>query len=64
VERWATQLSGIAAKVDGFDFYGLTTTEGSPVTDLNDMLRIDHDCWEQNRETIENVMSLVLERKS
>lgn len=62
-ERWSKQLNGIA-EVDGFDFYGLITTEGSPVTDLNDMLRIDYDCWEENKTTIAGVMNFAPERKS
>jgi hypothetical protein len=56
-ERWAEQLNGIASKIDGFSFGGLSDTEGSPVTDLNDLLKVGCD-WEENRELIENVMNL------
>jgi hypothetical protein len=60
-ERWAKQLSGIASKVDGFAFGGLTDVDGSSIGDLNQLLRVDCDCWEANRETIEGVMSFALE---
>lgn len=55
-ERWAGQLQGIATKIDGFDFTGLIQTDGQPVTDLNDLSRIDYDCWEANRDRIESIM--------
>ena len=36
-KRWAIQIHGAGAvSVDGFDFSGLTRTDGKPVTDLND----------------------------
>jgi hypothetical protein len=54
--RWQAQLDGIAAKVDGFDFSELTQTDGQPVKDLNDALRIDYDCLEINEATIEAIM--------
>lgn len=60
-ERWAAQLSGIASEVDGFSFGGLTDIEGSSIGDLNQLLKVDYDCWEANREIIEGVMSFALE---
>jgi Toprim-like len=55
-QRWAEQLAGVAAKVDGYDFTGLIQTDGNPVKDLNDLLKIDYDCWEQNQNRIESIM--------
>jgi hypothetical protein len=60
-ERWDRQLYGVAAKVDGFDFIGLTDTEGSSIGDLNQLLDVDYDCWEEHRETIESVMNFAVE---
>jgi hypothetical protein len=59
--RWAAELDGIASEVDGFSFIGLTDVEGSSIGDLNQLLKVDYDCWEANRETIEGVMSFALE---
>jgi hypothetical protein len=60
-KRWAAQLKGIALKVDGFSFDGLIKDDGLPVTDLNDLNRIDCDSWEAHRFTVEGVMDFVLE---
>jgi len=60
-ERWAAQLDGIASEIDGFSFSGLTDIEGSSIGDLNQLLKVDYDCWEANRETIEGVMNFALE---
>jgi hypothetical protein len=30
--------------------------DGQPAKDLNDLLRIDYDCWEPNKATIEAIM--------
>jgi CHC2-type zinc finger protein len=60
-KRWALQLREIARKVDGYRFDGLTQADGTPVCDLNDLLRVDYDCWEQNREVIESVMDFATE---
>jgi hypothetical protein len=67
-ERWAGQLYETASRVDGFSFGGLTSitdetdeTEGSPVTDLNDLLTVSYDCWEKNQELIEGVMNFATE---
>lgn len=45
--RWALALrSAGAARVDAFDFAGLTLTDGTPGKDLNDYLSIGADAWE------------------
>lgn len=56
-ERWAAQLQAANIDVDGYSFDGLTQIDGTPVKDLNDLLRVDADCWETHRETIESVMN-------
>ena len=58
---WKHQLKGIANKVDPYIFDGLRREDGEPVDDLNDLLMIDANCWEQNRETVESVMSFATE---
>jgi hypothetical protein len=55
--RWAAQLQTADVVIDGFSFDGLIQNDGSAVKDLNDLLRVDADCWEANREVIESVMS-------
>jgi hypothetical protein len=62
-ERWAAQLEDFASDVDGFSFSGLTDSDGSSIGDLNQLLKVDYDCWEANREIIEGVMSFALERE-
>jgi hypothetical protein len=61
---WKQQLAGIASKVDRYTFDGLLKTNGEPVKDLNDLLMVDADCWERNRETIESVMNFALEGRN
>ena len=46
--RWARQLQRAYVEVDGFSFAGLLQADGSPVKDLNDLLR----CREAHREAI------------
>jgi hypothetical protein len=60
-KRWALELREIACKVDGYRFDGLTQADGTPVCDLNDLLRVDYDYWEQNRKVIESVMDFATE---
>jgi len=55
--RWATQLKTVGAAIDGFDFSGLFQSSGEPVKDLNDLCRVDADCWETHGNLIENSMS-------
>jgi hypothetical protein len=47
--RWTGQLIGAGAKVDAFDFNGLRRADGSPVEDLNDLLRAPQelDAWKE-----------------
>ena len=59
--RWAGQLRGIAASVDGFTFDGLTRTDGAPVKDLCDLASIDADSWEAHRDIVENCMAFAME---
>jgi hypothetical protein len=42
LHRWAEQLIGVHADVDGFFFNGLLKADGSPINDLNDFLETDH----------------------
>lgn len=42
-ERWAAQLAGVGATLDGFSFDGLRKVDGSPVKDLNDCAEIHPD---------------------
>jgi hypothetical protein len=61
---WKQQLKGIASKVDRYIFDGLQKDDGGPVEDLNDLLMIDADCWEQNRERVESVMNFAMEGRN
>jgi hypothetical protein len=61
--RWAAQLQTADVRVDGYSFEGLVRNDGAPVNDLNDLLRIDADCWEHHREVIEEVMNFVFEKE-
>jgi CHC2 zinc finger len=54
--RWAAQLRTVGVVVDGYGFDGLFQCDGAPLNDLNDLLKIDPDCWEANREVIESAM--------
>jgi hypothetical protein len=56
-QRWAAQLQSADIVVDGFSFAGLIMTDGRPIKDLNDLLTIDYDSWEQFRSQVENVIS-------
>lgn len=59
-DRWAAQLRSANVEVDGFSFDGLVMTDSQPVKDLNDLLLIDYDCWEQFRSQVENIMNFAL----
>jgi hypothetical protein len=59
-DRWAKQLRSAGVVVDGFSFAGLVVTDGEAVKDLNDLLVIDCDCWEQFRNQFEAVMNFAL----
>ena len=60
-QRWADQLRAAGVKVDGFSFIDLYTSDGKPVKDLNDLCRVDADCWEGNHEAIESVMDFAVQ---
>ena len=63
-QRWAQQLRGVAARVDGFTFDGLTRIDGLPVKDLCDLASIDADSWEANRDAVENCMAFAIEGRA
>ena len=44
--NWEAQLRPVVAYIDAFDLSGLTMTCGSVVKDLNDLVRIEPDCFE------------------
>jgi hypothetical protein len=58
--HWALQLAKANITVDGFSFRSLVMTDGHPVKDLNDTLRIDYDCWEEFRNQIDAIMNFGL----
>jgi len=62
-QKWAGQLRGVGAEVDGFNFDGLTRSDGEPVSDLCDLASIDPDSWERERDAVENCMNFVAERR-
>ena len=63
-QTWAGQLRGIASRVDGFTFDGLTRTDGKPVKDLCDLASIDADSWEAQRDAVENCMAFAMEGRA
>ena len=63
-QRWAGQLRGIAASVDGFTFDGLTRSDGASVKDLCDLASIDTDSWEANRDAVANCMAFATEGRA
>lgn len=64
IERWAEQLAGVQAEVDGFDFSGLVKADGSPVKDLNDFLQADHKRSGCSIEVITGAFDFALERQA
>jgi hypothetical protein len=54
-ERWTEQLEDIAA-VDRFTFQVLEMSDGQPVKDLNDLLRISGGSYRRNAKGIDGVM--------
>ncbi len=48
--RWQEQLTSAGATVECFDLSGLHQIDGSPVTDLNDMTRINPEDAENDEE--------------
>lgn len=59
-ECWATELKNAGITVDGFSFAGFLMSDGLPVKDLNDLLKIDYDCWEGSHEKVENIINFAL----
>jgi hypothetical protein len=58
--RWAAQLAKANITVDEFSFENLVMTDGRPVKDLNDALRIDYDCWERFRNQLDSIMDFAM----
>ena len=54
-QRWAEQLKDIAT-VDRFTFQGLEMSDGKPVKDLNELLKISGDSYRGNAKLIDGVM--------
>ena len=55
-DRWAAQLASVGITIDGFNFTGLVMSDGRPVTDLNELLQIGYDNWEEFHAQVESVM--------
>jgi hypothetical protein len=49
--RWAEQLTQVGCEVDAFSLVGLVKMDNTPVSDLNDLLRIHPDSFEEHRCT-------------
>jgi hypothetical protein len=58
--RWNEELESVASKVDGFGFGGLLRDDGSPVTDLCDLLRVEPKSREQKLQ-VESLMDFTRE---
>jgi hypothetical protein len=54
-ERWTEQLKDIAT-VDRFTFQGLEMSDGKPVKDLNDLLRISGNSYRRKAKLVDTVM--------
>jgi hypothetical protein len=63
-KQWTRQLCRVVKLVDGFTVDKLIQADGTPVKDLNDLLRVDYDCWEEQRQTIDAVMGFAMEGQS
>ena len=59
VDTWSDALKTAGATVDGFSFHGWHQSNGEPVNDLNDFVRVDYDEWESERSLIESVFDFV-----
>lgn len=49
-ERWTLQLEGVGAIVDCFDFSKIFRTDGKPVKDLNDLVLLNAEGFENDPE--------------
>ena len=56
---WTATLKAAGAAVDSFGFTGFRQSDGVPVDDLNDFVRIDSDQWETERSLIESAFDFV-----
>ena len=56
-QRWTEQLKDIAT-VDQFSFDGLIQSDGQPVKDRNDLLKISGDSYRRNAKLIDGVTKL------
>jgi hypothetical protein len=56
---WSATLKAASATVDCFGFEGLRQSNGKPVNDLNDFVRIGVDQWESERALIESAFDFV-----
>jgi hypothetical protein len=54
--RWTEQLEDMVKKVGLFSFEGMRQTDGHPVKDLNDLLKISTESYRENSQAVRNVM--------
>jgi hypothetical protein len=64
IQRWAEQLQGVEAEVDGFFFEGLVKRDGSPALDLNDFILADHNASKCGIEVTTGAFDFALERSN
>jgi hypothetical protein len=62
--KWEGQLKEVNAIVSGFDFSGLFQTNGKPVSDLNDFLRISPNSFELNRSACNAILNFSARRNN
>jgi len=63
-QRWAEQLQEMGAAVDGFDFDGLTRTDGKSVKDLNDLCQASANSWAQWGALLNSCMKFAVPNES
>jgi hypothetical protein len=54
--RWLTQLVPVAAKIDVFEFDGLTKFDGEPAQDVNDLCSLSDESVKKNSHLIKGLM--------
>ena len=59
VDEWSDALNTAGATVDGFSFHGWRQSNGEPVKDLTDFVRVDYDEWESERSLVESAFDFV-----
>jgi hypothetical protein len=62
--RWQKQILEVARSHSFYTFNNLVQADTKPIKDLNDLLRLDYDNWEQNREAVEAVMDFAQEDRN